>query len=366
MALLERYRTLVDWAEAVQCGGLRVSVVQRFGRDVEIGRKDVRYIFVSDPSWKNGSLFDRATRMNAAILAAHPTLIHVNGLQFARQAVRLKRRRSHTPILLQDHASPMPRHYLNRWTLGQALRRLDAVGFVSRDQAVPWVDAGLLRRNQTVYELMEGSTHFRLTSRAEARAVTGLGGSPLCLWVGRLDSNKDPLTVLRGFAKAVPSLPDARLAMIYGSTDLLPSIEAWLAANPAVAGRVQLLGQRPHADLEAVYNSADFFLLGSHHEGSGYAVLEALACGVTPIVTAIPSFRVLTDNGRVGGLWNCGDSNALAELIVARQAAVSEETRRCVRGYFEGNFCWDVIGQRAVGVYRSLKERYPTAPSARE
>ena len=49
--------------------------------------------------------------------------------------------------------------------------------------------------------------------------------------------------------------------------------------------------------------AADLFVLGSHREGSGYSLIEALACGLPPIVTDIPSFRSLTGAGVVGALW---------------------------------------------------------------
>src|SRR5207237_868675 len=82
-----------------------------------------------------------------------------------------------------------------------------------------------------VFELMEGSSRFRLDGRDRARAMTGLAGDPLCLWVGRLDANKDPLTVLRGFEIAVRRLPEARLVMVYDEEKLLPEVKDWLAGS---------------------------------------------------------------------------------------------------------------------------------------
>ena len=59
--------------------------------------------------------------------------------------------------------------------------------------------------------------------------------------------------------------------------------------------------------------AADVFVLGSHREGSGYSLIEALACGLPPVVTDIPSFRSLTAAGAVGALWPCGDARALGD-----------------------------------------------------
>jgi len=35
--------------------------------------------------------------------------------------------------------------------------------------------------------------------------------------------------------------------------------------------KVHLLGKIAHSEIEQYYNSADYFVLGSHYEGSGYA-----------------------------------------------------------------------------------------------
>jgi glycosyltransferase involved in cell wall biosynthesis len=123
-----------------------------------------------------------------------------------------------------------------------------------------------------------------------------------------------------------------------------------------IALRISLLGRQPHAALESIYNSADLFLLGSHHEGSGYAVLEALSCGAMPVITDIPSFRVLTDCGAVGALWPIGDAGALAAQMVERYGQISRDTPLRVRVFFEQRFSYDAIGRRMVELYAELHD----------
>ena len=62
----------------------------------------------------------------------------------------------------------------------------------------------------------------------------------------------------------------------------------------------------PHADMPAWFSAADLFVVGSHHEGSGYALMEACACGAVPVVSDIPTFRLLA--GGAGALWPPGDA----------------------------------------------------------
>jgi glycosyltransferase involved in cell wall biosynthesis len=124
-----------------------------------------------------------------------------------------------------------------------------------------------------------------------------------------------------------------------------------------VASRVALLGRKPHDELEVLYNSSDFFLLGSHHEGSGFAVLEALACGVTPVLTDIPSFRVLTGEGVAGGLWQVGNEDSLAQVLTTRYSVQCSETPNRVRAFFDANFSWPAIASRAIDVYCDLIDK---------
>src|SRR5579871_1150926 len=194
--LLTTYRTLTGWAEGLRSAGAQVSVVQRFGREETVRHNGILYRFVADPMRRAGLPADRASRINRAVVALQPDVVHVNGLYFAYQAWRLKRMLPRTPMILQDHKIPPPSNPVRFWTLRAFLSRLDAVTFVAKEQAQPWRETGILRLDMPLYELMESSSRFCLGSQVAARACTGLNGDPLCLWVGRLNSNKDPLTVL--------------------------------------------------------------------------------------------------------------------------------------------------------------------------
>jgi glycosyltransferase involved in cell wall biosynthesis len=356
-ALLDEYRTLTGWAEGLTRAGAKVTVVQRFSRDADIDRTGIHYVFVRCPAFKMGSVIDSGSRVNRAIARLAPDIVHVNGLGFARQAAGLRRALPGVPIVAQDHADQPPRRWFNRITLRKALAKLDAVVFAAGDLSAPWAQSGMLDPAMPVIELMEGSSDFPLRDRASARAASGLGGDPVCLWVGRLDENKDPITVLQGFAKALSFLPGARLHMVYSDADLLPAVEDWLHGNPEASRNIRLIGKLPHAELEAIYNSADFFLLGSHHEGSGYAVLEALACGVVPVVTDIPSFRALTGAGEAGGLWKVGDADGLARGLLRWQGRRTPQTPERQRSYFERNWSFDAIGRKAAGEYAAVLAR---------
>jgi glycosyltransferase involved in cell wall biosynthesis len=176
------------------------------------------------------------------------------------------------------------------------------------------------------------------------------------LWVGRLDANKDPLTILDAFERALVRLPGAALTMVFGEGALLPRVRARIAASRALEGKVELAGLLPRDALPALYARADLFVLGSHHEGSGYALIEALAFGVTPVVTDIPSFRALTAGGTLGALFPVGDAEACARAIV--RLALSDEAQKQARrkeiaAHFARALGWPALGARVSSIYRA-------------
>jgi len=44
--------------------------------------------------------------------------------------------------------------------------------------------------------------------------------------------------------------------------------------------------------MASFYSAADLFVVGSHHEGSGYALMERARADSIPVVTGIPTFRL--------------------------------------------------------------------------
>ena len=359
--LLARCFTLTGWSEAlVEAGARSVGVVQRFHRDATIVRNGVRYLF-------------RRRGVAAAVRhGAVPDLVHVNGLIFPACVWRLRRALpDDRAIVVQDHGNRLDaerrgvmrgvRHAL--WRRG--LRSADAFIFTAADQDAPWRRADLIGAGQAAYHALEAGTAFRAAPRAAARQATGVSGSPALLWVGRLDANKDPLTVLSGFERALAMLPNARLTMIYGEDTLLADVKARIAASSALDGRVRLAGAVPHERMPQFYSAADIFVAGSHHEGSGYALLEACACGAVPVVTDIPSFAAITANGSLGATWTPGDADGFARALAEVSSRDLAALGRRVSDYADRAFRWPAVGRRAIAIYRDVIARRRARPNTR-
>src|SRR5262249_12754406 len=126
---------------------------------------------------------------------------------------------------------------------------VDAFLFAADEHALRWKRAGLIPSNSKTYQVMEASTTFEPVVRDAARAATRMLGAPALLWVGRLNTNKDPHTVLQGFEFAAGQLPDATLTMIFHTDDLAGALRARIDASPLLRERVRLAGAVPHGEM---------------------------------------------------------------------------------------------------------------------
>lgn len=231
------------------------------------------------------------------------------------------------------------------------------VAFCSLDQARAFTTAGLIGASTKVYEIPESTSRFAPGARDEARRVTGIDGDPAVLWVGHLDANKDPLTVLGGISAAMRELPQLQFYCCFGNAPLLRAVRSRIASDTRLRDRVHLLGRLPHERIELLMRAADIFVLGSHREGSGYSLIEALACGLPPVVTDIPSFRSLTKAGSVGELWPCDDSRALCQALLSIARRSGSELRAAVRTHFERELSSNALGLKLTAMYADVLAR---------
>ena len=359
-ALLDLYRTLTEWSTAVARAGADVSVVQRFHTAATLERDGVRYVFVTDKERPWMSTTGAPPAFVDAIVQAQADVIHINGLIFPALVAAIRREAiARTAIVVQHHGGEFPIRgaglvgmlQRRRWRAG--LAAATAISFTAAEQAEPWRAAGVLDTGRVI-EIIEASTTMREVTRERATTAIGASGSPLILWVGRLTTNKDPLTVLDGLELALPQLPDARVMMVFGDDTLVESVDERVRASALLSARVTLVGRVGHDEMPNYYAAADVFVSGSHSEGSGYALIEAMSAGVIPVVTDIPSFRAIAGDCE---RWAPGDAADLARVLVKTCSADIATQSVAVKSRFERLLSWDAIGAATVREYQALLRR---------
>lgn len=351
-ALLADWSTLPAVAEASAGAGAEVIVVQASHMPARFRRRGVEYRFVPvSPPAIRVAPSPAPWQLARAVRAAAPDVVHLNGLDFPLHARLLSG--LDAPLLLQDHACHAARlgmAPLRRW----GHRRASGAAFTARAQADPFVETGQLPRDLPIFVIPESSSAFTPGARETARARTGVTGDPALLWIGHLNANKDPLTAIRAAARALELLPGLELWCAFIGTGLLDEVRAALRAHPALAARTHLLGAVPRARIEDLCRASDLFVSTSRREGSGYALIEALACGLPPVATDIPSFRDLTGEGDIGALVAPGSADGFAAAIVKLAHQPREATRRAVRAHFDRHASFEVVGRRLLDAYSSM------------
>lgn len=345
------FRTIPEWCTALcEAGVERVSVVQGFSRDVSYRQNGVQYFLVHAPIPPLGRMVAPPFRVHHQVVALQPDVVHHNGSAFYMPLLR-RTLAENAAIVWQHHGGGFPRPTL-RWLHRHGFTAVDGCFFTSRLQADPWIRHGILSERHRILEIPEASTTFRARDTLECRQSLQWRGSPLLLWVGHLNDNKDPLTVLKGFASCTHYLPEATLYMAYSSSPLLGNVRS-IVERCGLSDRVILLGTLSRKTLEEAYSAADFFVLGSHHEGSGFAMIEAQSCGAVPIVTDIPSFRSLTGDGSVGYLWTPGDHTSFSAGLLT--AVRQSPSRAKVLEHFAAHLSYASVGRAAARAYEHIR-----------
>jgi glycosyltransferase involved in cell wall biosynthesis len=290
-------------------------------------------------------------RLHRLVKQLKPDVVMVHGLIYPLQVLQLRRTLGKSVKIYAIHHAEQPFTGIKKWLQQRADRCIDAYQFTSMAFGTDWARAGIVKNMQKVYAIMEGSSVYTQMDKQAASQRTGVCGNPVYLWVGRLDANKDPQTVVKAFIAFVRQQPGARLYMIYQTTELLNEVKALVGNNEAI----KFTGKKSRQELEYWYNSADFIVSGSHYEGSGIAVCEAMSCGCIPIVTAIHSFKAMTDEGKCGLLYKAGDETALLDILLQSVQLNREAERDKVLQQFNAALSFDAIAAAIHRVFVSLQ-----------
>ena len=136
----------------------------------------------------------------------------------------------------------------------------------------------------------------------------------LVITAGRLVLQKNQATLLKAFAIVSRRSPDARL-IVLGEGPLKANLLD-LTRQLALDGCVEFVGVDPNPF--RWFSRASVFALSSLGEGFGNVLVEAMACGCTPVSTDCRwGPREILANGEYGTLVPVGDHGALAEAILA-------------------------------------------------
>jgi glycosyltransferase involved in cell wall biosynthesis len=309
--------------------------------------KGVQYLFIREG--KKAVRFPRHT--HRIIKSLQPDVVLINGFIFPLQVIQLRWKLGRKVKIMLLHRAEQPRKGWRKYLQKLADRYVDAYLFTSAEFGEQW--KGNIDTDK-MHEVIQASSIFSVMDRAVARQNLNINAGTVFLWVGSLIPRKDPVTVVKAFVRFLEIQPSARLYMIYQSDELLKDVLEIVNSNEKTAAGIVMVGKVAHAQLQDWYNSADFIITGSHYEGSGVAVSEAMSCGCIPIVTDIISFRKMTGPAKCGFLYEAGNVDELLKVLVHTEKIEKEKEQAKTLEQFKQELSFDAIARKIQQVVASL------------
>ncbi len=221
------------------------------------------------------------------------------------------------------------------------------------------------------------SGEFGPMSRAAARAQLGWDENDfVVLQLGRMVPRKGVDNVIRSLAHMparAPAGAGTRLVIVGGSSpepdeSLTPEISrlAGVANECGVRNQVTFVGHRQRQDLRRYYAASNVFATTPWYEPFGITPLEAMACGIPVVASAVGGLQYSVIDGVTGYLVPPHNPPAVAECISHLQAnpgmaaAMGRAGMRRVRSLFT----WERVTDELLHVYEKVLRAVP--PAARE
>lgn len=171
-------------------------------------------------------------------------------------------------------------------------------------------------KRAAVTHITNGVDSERFGPAADAQRAPGcpFTAPGLCLvgTVGRMQTVKAQPLLAQAFVAALQMRPELRATLrlaLVGEGPLRAECEALLVAG-GVRDLAWLPGER--SDVPAVMQGLDLFVLPSLAEGISNTILEAMACGLPVLATAVGGNADLVEDGVSGQIVPPGDVGALA------------------------------------------------------
>jgi glycosyltransferase involved in cell wall biosynthesis len=171
-------------------------------------------------------------------------------------------------------------------------------------------------------------------------------------YVGRLTHLKGSDLLAAAFRELAQTAVNARL-LIIGAGEANRHMRAILAPELA-RGIVHMEDNVDHERLPEWYRAMDVMVMPSRYENFSNAILEALACGVPCLASAVGGNRMLTETG-TGWLF---EPNSVSTLRACLQSVLANRSAMKARGhigsrYVRGRYSWAASAERLEWIIAS-------------
>lgn len=211
--------------------------------------------------------------------------------------------------------------------------------------------------------------------RQRARATLGLADDDfIVLQLGRMVPRKGIDNVIRAMAN-LPDSPGARARLLVvggesadgsnlGSQEFLRLQD--VARESGVFERVTFTGHRRRHELRHHYAAADVFVTTPWYEPFGITPLEAMACGIPVVASAVGGLAYTVVEGVTGYLVPPQEPHALANRLqrLRQHPALAQAMGRCGLNRVRAQFTWEQVSQSLLSAYAEVLSGEPRFDAA--
>jgi len=249
-------------------------------------------------------------------------------------------------VVLQVHGGALERF---AFVLRSALRWPDAVVVLSSRERDAW---RRIAPEQSVALLPNG---IDCTPYLKYNRLAPSAGEPLRLaYIGRLAPAKGLVETIEAMALARGNGTVAQLVIAGNGPD------EWrlraLVQELGLEREVSFVGPKIGEDKALLLSHADVLCLPSYSEGLPYALLEAMAAGVVPIVTPVGGIPDVVQEGVHGTFVPVRDADAIARAIatLSHDRALLARMSAACRKRIAGGYSIERLATDFAGLYSSL------------
>lgn len=167
--------------------------------------------------------------------------------------------------------------------------------------------------------------------------------------VGRLDPIKDHSTFLQSAALLAKNRHDVRFVCVGSGTENQMQTLSQLAKQLGIEDKVLWAGKR--VNMSEVYNALDLLSSSSQSEGFANAIAEAMACGVSCVVTDVGDSALIV--GDIGVVLPPQNPEALVAGWIACLAKDRDAIRLQARSRIVDNFSVQQLVKQTQSVIKS-------------
>ena len=241
---------------------------------------------------------------------------------------------------------------LDRWT--NSLVQCNIC--VSQAVADFTVNQGKLPREKVI--VIPNGVDVERFQQAVPADLTALGipaDAKTALFVGRLDPQKSPATLLDAAGLLLDEFPELHVLFV-GDGPLRDQLAADIARHQW-EHRIHFAGWRPN--VPEIMRACDCLVLPSEWEGMPNVVLEAMAAGLPVVASDVEGVRELLDHQQSGLIIPPHSAPLLAEALrqILSQPEAAAAMACKAQTIADKEFTWDHITSQYETAYRQLREK---------